>query len=241
MTYDISELHPLKRHWLVRTSNIPRRFLGLGKEDIIDKVGEFSPDIQDWITDCTDGAVVKQIGGIGLTGVGMVLDGLPGIGKTTNAVVAAMEFIRQMPEDEAKMKEILKADDRSFGMNMRPIYYLTYPEFLSQKKASFDLDADEKREAHEELEGFHGRSRYDWLNVRILILDDLGKEYGSKYDDSSFDEVLRARYDKGLPTIITTNVSLENWETKYGPAMASFANEAFRKVKLRNADLRGKS
>ena len=36
----------------------------------------------------------------------------------------------------------------------------------------------------------------------------LGKEYGSKYDDSSFDEILRLRYDKSLPTIVTTNVAL---------------------------------
>lgn len=239
--YDIYDLSPMKRHWLLRTSNIPRRFLGLGKEDIAERVGHFDDEIQYWIDDCLNAEIIRAIGGIATTGVGLLLDGSPGIGKTTHAVVAAMELIRQLPDDEAEMRRILGADPRDFGSNYRPIYYLTYPEFLSKKKASFDLDGEERREAYEEIQGFHGRSKLDWLNVRVLILDDLGKEYGSKYDDTSFDEVLRSRYDKALPTIVTTNVSLANWETKYGPAMASFANEAFRQIEIRNADLRGSS
>jgi DNA replication protein DnaC len=89
-----------------------------------------------------------------------------------------------------------------------------------------------------EMEGFHGRAKEDYLNVRILVLDDLGKEYGSKYDDSSFDEVLRARYDKGLPTIITTNVSREKWADEYSDAMGSFAYEAFTRVRIIGEDLR---
>ena len=102
----------------------------------------------------------------------------------------------------------------------------------------FDAEADERRELHREMEGFHGRAKEDWLNVRILVLDDLGKEYGSKYDDYSFDELLRARYDKGLPTIVTTNKMREVWGTQYSEAMGSFAHEAFRRVKLVGEDLR---
>jgi DNA replication protein DnaC len=116
---------------------------------------------------------------------------------------------------------------------------MTYPEFLSRKKSTFDADGEDKREMNYELDGFHGRSKFDWLNVRVLVIDDLGKEYGSKYDDTSFDEILRLRYDKGLPTIVTTNVRLENWEAKYGEAMGSFANEAFVRVPIIGADMRG--
>jgi DNA replication protein DnaC len=116
---------------------------------------------------------------------------------------------------------------------------MTYPEFLSRKKSTFDADGEDKREMNYEIDGLHGRSKFDWLNVRILVIDDLGKEYGSKYDDTSFDEILRLRYDKGLPTIVTTNVRLENWEGKYGEAMGSFANEAFVRVPIIGADMRG--
>lgn len=237
--YDINTLSPLKKHWLLRTSNIPRRFLGLEPTDIVDRVGSFPVEVSGWIDDVANKQVIKQIGHIGINGVGLLFDGGPGLGKTTHAVVAAMEVVRNMPEDELTAAETMGLKQTDYGLSFRPVYYMTYPEFLSRKKSSFDADPSDKRDMIYELDGFHGRSKFDWLNVRVLILDDLGKEYGSKYDDTSFDEILRLRYDKGLPTIVTTNVRLENWEAQYGEAMASFANEAFIRVPIIGSDLRG--
>jgi DNA replication protein DnaC len=223
---------------LLRTSNIPRRFLGLEPQDIIDRSGSFPTEVSTWIDDSVNGHVIKQIGNIGVNGVGLLFDGGPGIGKTTHAVVAAMEFVRNLPDDDLLAAKILGMKDSDYGLTCRPIYYMTYPEFLSKKKSTFDADHDDKRNMVYELDGFHGRSKFDWLNVRILVIDDLGKEYGSKYDDTSFDEVLRLRYDKALPTIVTTNVRLENWEAEYKEAMASFAHEAFVRVPIIGSDLR---
>jgi DNA replication protein DnaC len=234
LTYQIDELPSLNKHWIMRNSNIPRRFMGYEPEDMDTK---FPQVVEEWLEDLLSGSIIKQVGGLGLTGVGLLFDGGPGLGKTTHAVVAAMEFLRRI--DPEKAKEVLRYTNQSdFGMLSRPIYYLTYPEFLSRKKAMFDADSEEKREMNREIEGFHGRAKEDWLNVRLLILDDLGKEYGSKYDDASFDEILRSRYDRALPTIVTTNEMLENWSAKYSMAMASFANEAFQRVRLSGKDLR---
>ena len=237
--YDIYDLSPLKRQWLLRTSNIPRRFIGLGIEDVIEKTGAFPDDVKNWIDDALSGEIIRQIGNISINGVGLLFDGGPGIGKTTHAVVAAMEFIRRLPDDPEAMAPILRMEPKDISPATRPIYYTTYPEFLSYKKSSFDLEPDEKRELTYKLDGLHGRSKYDHLNTRILVIDDLGKEYGSKYDDSTFDEILRLRYDKGLPTIVTTNVKLENWESTYSEAMQSFAKEAFYRVPIVSGDLRG--
>jgi DNA replication protein DnaC len=236
--YDINELSSLKRHWLTRTSNIPRRFFGLEPQDIVDRAGYFPDEVATWIDDAVQGNVIKQIGNIGVNGVGLLFDGSPGIGKTTHAVVAAMEFLRQLPNDDAEACKVLSINQKDYGLTCKPIYYMTYPEFLSRKKATFDAVPEDKREAMYELDGFHGRSKFDWLNVRVLVIDDLGKEYGSDYNDSSFDEILRLRYDKALPTIVTTNVRLENWEAVYKEAMASFANEAFVRVPIVGDDLR---
>jgi DNA replication protein DnaC len=170
--------------------------------------------------------------------VGLLFDGIAGLGKTTHAVTSLMEVVRRLPEDDAKAREVFKMKPSDFGMRSRPIYYLTFPEFLSRKKALIDTSNESRRDLYEEMEGFHGRAKDDSLNVRILVLDDLGKEYGSKYDDTSFDEVLRSRYDKALPTIITTNVAREDWKTQYGPAMGSFAFEAFHRVPILGKDLR---
>jgi DNA replication protein DnaC len=236
--YDINQLSPMKRHWLLRTSNIPRRFLGLEPSDLAEHRGSFPPEVETWIDDVIEGHVIKQIGNIGVNGVGLLFDGGPGIGKTTHAVVAAMEVLRRLPDDEIAAAKIMQVKDSEYGLGFRPIYYMTYPEFLSRKKSTFDADPEDKRDMMYELDGFHGRSKFDWLNVRILVIDDLGKEYGSKYDDTSFDEILRLRYDKGLPTIVTTNVRLENWEAQYKEAMASFAHEAFTRVPIIGSDVR---
>jgi DNA replication protein DnaC len=203
-------------------------------------MGEFSPQIESWLKTALNGDVIKQIGGLGTTGVGILLDGGPGKGKTTHAVTTLMEFVRRLPEKDTAARDVLAMSPEVYGMNARPVYYLTFPEFLSRKKAIFEADADTKRGMFEEMEGLHGRADDDRLNVRLLVLDDLGKEYGSKYDDTSFDEILRARYDKALPTIITTNVPLENWGKKYGEAMGSFGHEAFRLVRIMGEDLRKK-
>jgi DNA replication protein DnaC len=235
MSYDVMELSPLKRNWLLRNSNIPRRFLGMEPSDFD---MPFPDVIEDWLEDVLDGKTIKAIGGLGVTGVGLLFDGEPGLGKTTHAVVAAMEFIRRLPDDEELVKSIFKVKSDDFGGMFRPVYYLTFPEFLARKKDTFDLEPEEKRNLSKEIAGFHGRAAEDWFNVRVLVIDDLGKEYGSKYDDSSFDEILRSRYDRGLPTIITTNHKLENWDTVYKSAMSSFANEAFHRVRIVGGDLR---
>jgi DNA replication protein DnaC len=236
MTYNLGELSTLKRNWIFNRSNIPRRFMGLEPADIVALTGKFPEIIDEWLEMVLEGQVIKNVGGLGTTGVGLLFDGGPGLGKTTHAVTTLMEFVRRMPEEG--MERILGISSGLSPSDMRPIYYMTFPEFLSRKKALIDADAESRPDLYREMEGFHGRAKEDWLNVRLLVLDDLGKEYGSKYDDTSFDEILRSRYDKALPTIITTNVKRENWAGQYGEAMGSFAHEAFHRVAIIGKDLR---
>jgi DNA replication protein DnaC len=238
MGYDINSLSPNKKHWLLRGANIPTRFIGMSARDIAGDTGSFPEDIDIWLEQAMDGDIIKQVGGLGRTGVGLLFDGGPGLGKTTHAVVTAMEFIRMLPDDDEKARTVLQMKSEDYGMKSRPIYYMTFPEFLSRKKSMFDAEPEVKKQLQLEMEGFHGRAKEDSLNVRVLVLDDLGKEYGSEYDNTSFDEILRARYDKALPTIITTNVDRDNWVKQYGAAMGSFAHEAFKRVRIIGKDLR---
>ena len=238
MTYDVSGLNTWKRHWMTKTSNIPSRFWGFEPSDIIRDKGAFPEEISDWLTDLNEGLVIKNPGGLGITGVGLLFDGKPGMGKTTHAVTTIMEVIRLLPEVDEQTRKLLHYSAEDFGLKSRPVHYLTMTDLLWKKKATFEAEPDEKRMLITEMEGFHGRAKDDRFNVRVLVLDDLGKEYGSKYDDFSFDEILRSRYDRGLPTIITTNTKRENWSQKYSEAMGSFAYEAFRRVTIDGEDLR---
>jgi len=238
MTYDYAALSPVKRHWLTKTSNIPRRFYGWEPQDIIDDKGSFPEAIDNWVADVTGGHIIMNPGALGMTGKGLLFDGKPGKGKTTHAVVTLMEIIRKLPEDPEACRKLLYMSAEDFGMRSRPVYYLTMTDLLYLKKSAFEADGETRKRLQAEMEGFHGRSTDDRMNVRVLVLDDLGKEYGSKYDGFSFDEILRSRYDRGLPTIITTNTDISDWRSRYSEAMESFAHEAFRRVQLGGVDLR---
>ena len=235
----LQTLAPIKRHWLLRNSNIPVRYHGRDYADIIEHMGSpIHPDLTDWLGELLAGDIIKKPGNLNTTGVGVLFDGKPGVGKTTHAVSTLSEFIYRLPDDATEAQKVLHMKPENYDLKARVVYYMTFTDLLSRKKAMFDVDSEERRKLHEEMEGFHGRSRDDHLNVRVLVLDDLGKEYGSKYDDFSFDDILRARYDNGLPTILTTNRDRDTWNTNYSEAMSSFAYEAFRRVKLDGEDLR---
>lgn len=237
----VSEMMPIRHHWLIKSSNIPVRYQGWNKKKIVESSGKFPPAVDEWIDDLLAGEIIKNPGGLGTTGVGLLFAGPPGEGKTTHAVVAAMEAILRLPDDKAAAAKLMHASEGEFGHNFKAIHFLTFPEFVHMKRATYDAEGEDRRKLQRTLDGFHGRAKEDWMNVRILIIDDLGKEYGSalnNYIDSTFDELLRSRYDKGLPTIITTNVAREDWAAKYSEAMGSFAYEAFRSVRIANKDLR---
>ena len=64
--------------------------------------------------------------------------------------------------------------------------------------------------------------------IDFLVIDDVGKEYRSTtgFAQAEFDYTLRYRFDAGLPTIMTSNLSLDEWGEVYGAPMMSFVHEA---------------
>ena len=238
MPYNLGALSFLKRHWLMNTSNIPHRFLGMSPEDVEARIGSFAPEINDWLDNVMDGRVVQNVGDLGTTGVGLLFDGEAGLGKTTHSVLCLTELIRRLPDEDDAARKLLKYKSSDYGVSARPVYYMTVPDFINRKKAMIDAEPDQRREMAFQMDGFHGRASMDHLNVRVLVLDDLGKELNSEYNVAGFDELLRSRYDKALPTIVTTNLPREQWGRKYGDAMGSFVYEAFNRVIIGKKDLR---
>jgi DNA replication protein DnaC len=90
--------------------------------------------------------------------------------------------------------------------------------------------------------GILGESVDDAYNIRVLVIDDVGKEHmsGSGWQKTMLHHVLRTRFNNGLPTIVTSNIPLEAWGAVYGPATESFAREAFVPIALKSpkGDLR---
>lgn len=236
MTYSIESLDPRVRAWVTRSSNIPRRYWGREPSDLTENEG-WPPLAEQWVKSLISGQVIKSHGS-SQTGRGLLLVGNPGLGKTTLAVVALMEFMRRLPKEDPSLGRLLHAQAGTLGQNLRVGWYTRMADYHRDKKGVFDLPAEERHEANLRMNGMLGVSKDDRFNVRVLLLDDVGKEYGTKFEDTSFTELVRTRYDQGLPTIITTNEPIALWRGYYGSAMESFVYEAFNIVEVSGRDIR---
>lgn len=56
----------------------------------------------------------------------------------------------------------------------------------------------------------------NYKSKEFLVLEEIGKEVSSKVGAPILEDLLRHREDKGLPTIICTNLSIKDIQDKYG-------------------------
>lgn len=148
-------------------------------------------------------------------GTGMTLVGAAGLGKTTLACAAAVTLVDTY--------------EYVCAYTTLDAYIRDQQKLMSLGKLNDDADAREEMQRI-----FHK----DWVFRRgayLLVLDDVGREYrtGSGWAAQEFDSLLRERYDAGLPTIITTNMSVERWAGEYSPSMQSFVGEACPVVEVK--------
>jgi DNA replication protein DnaC len=189
--YDLNKVSPTVRHMIMR-ANLPMKTIGMELSDLdptpaIEKV-------ETWVSTVESGRVIKSPGSPA-AGLGLLLIGEPGHGKTTMAAIALQRLIR--------------------GMSIPGAFY-DYPKLIRLEKESWD-DEDAKVL----MKQIYGDSKD---SIPLLVLDDLGKKYRTQsgFAENHFDALLRSRFNAGLPTIITTNVALNRWRSTYGSAMESF-------------------
>lgn len=201
--YDVTKESPTVRHALVR-AQVPIKTLGMEFSDLDDSKAKTVAE--SWVSTVQSGMVIKSPGSPS-SGLGLLLVGEPGHGKTTMASVALQSLIRTMP----------------FSSSVAGIF-LDYPKFLRLEKESWG-----DKETKELMDQIYGDAKY---SIPLFVLDDLGKEYRTQngWSENVFDALLRSRFNAGLPTIVTTNVPITKWRTTYGEAMESFAHEAFVSV-----------
>lgn len=218
--YDISAL-PGSIRAQIMAAGLPLKTIGMDFSDL-----DPSPAldaVMSWVESVKDGKIIQAVGEP-TCGLGIMLVGEPGHGKTTMAATALQELLRGMPRTGWGYSD---------GVTKRPAYFSDYPKLLRLQKAQW---SDENVEQQIILDGVYGESTKE-NNVRVFVLDDLGKEYrtASGWAENTFDALLRARFNLGFPTIVTTNVPLKNWGTVYGEPMGSFAHEAFIPVAVSSA------
>lgn len=75
-------------------------------------------------------------------------------------------------------------------------------------------------------------------NRGVIIIDDLGVEKASEWVKETFYRIINKRYDEVLPTIITSNLSLDELADRLGDRVASRITESCDIIKLEGDDRR---
>jgi len=215
--FEVNDLKPVRKIW-VRVANIPEARLGWTLDDCTEVDPKKMERIRQWIDYVKSGDVIRASGNK-RCGKGLLLWGEPGHGKTTLSVSLIQEIMTTFPIEPFKV-------DSGKVLN-RPCYFATFNDILALKGLTIEGVATDDQETL--FQGMLGECKNDAYNIRVLIIDDLGKEHTSLsgWQSSMLHHILRTRFNHGLPTIVTTNIKLENWASEYGDATESFANEAF--------------
>lgn len=185
-------------------ARVPKRFWGNTLADYDVKRGD--EGARDAVGNFLDNLEERLDSGVGLT-----LAGLPGGGKT---MLASILLQGVLDADHSGMFRTLasyiKLNQKRIDLsNIVRAPFVTDDDITSYSEVRADLDAMVNR-------------------YKVLVLDDVGKEHltSTEWASREFDYLARHRFDKGLVTVITTNVPIPDWTKHYGAAMESFIWEA---------------
>jgi DNA replication protein DnaC len=148
-------------------------------------------------------------------GDGLLLYGPPGTGKTTMAAIALQHVT-------------------ALGWSGK--FIRTQDYYALRLAAMREQDPSEQ----ERLQSAFDCYLAGWKGWRVMVLDDLGKEYStaSGFSENLIEDLIRSRYTDAVPTIVTTNLAPSEIEERYGAAMGSYIHEAFWSVQVKGKDFR---
>lgn len=215
--FKLTDLQLVRRSW-VKVAGIPKARIGYLLRDCVAITQEDMDTIKSWLKLVKAGSVIRAVGKKSC-GLGMLIYGKPGIGKTTLSLAIIQELLTKLP-----LEAFAPTENKII---LKPCYFATFNDVLDIKGRNMGDEATE-----EDIllwDGILGECKDDSYNIRVLVIDDLGKEHASLsgWQKNQLHHVLRTRFNNGLPTIVTTNIARDDWDGLYGDATASFAKEAF--------------
>lgn len=108
----------------------------------------------------------------------------------------------------------------------------TFMEYLNEYTRMWNCKDKEQRE---ELEGLFYNN---YKAVEFLALEEIGKELDTQLSVIALEDLLRYREEKGLPTIICTNLLPKTIKEHYGNSIVSLIKGNTKRFKVVGTDLR---
>lgn len=199
-------------------ANVPARLHASGWSDFTETEG--FKLVRNW-ADRYPGRWLPPTAMSGETGRGLLLHGDTGVGKTTSAAMAVKQAI--MAHDHEAW--FVSASSLAF-MNSQQMNLSTAMRKTDELSAAL---VDDFEQITRRL--IRSRNRY-----MLLVIDDYGRESesSSQWQQDMVEGVVRERFNRGLPTIITTNLDPDTIERRFGRPWISFMTEAFAFIDFRN-------
>lgn len=167
----------------------------------------------------------------------LLLIGPPDRGKTMLAAATLNDYQADLSFTYKHTGKPLPATSLPFLRQRRfPVYFIQLAELISLSIRSFKLfdllsrdmaGPDEYLDLDQLLKDLRERAE-------VLVVDDVGKEHhtSSGFAEDEFDQLVRTRYNNGLPTIFTSNLPLYRWASDYSESMRSLLERSSLIVKL---------
>jgi DNA replication protein DnaC len=186
----------------------------------------------------------------GLDDFKIIDPGLEGAVDVTRRYIADLKIMKEQgkgitfvgPSGSGKTHlacAVLSAADEA-GYRCECIELSTYIDMYHEKfslsarlKAGYDADYERDYDLDERL-------RYIERQAQFLLLDDLGRETESQsgWSNHRVFNLLRYRHNRGLTTIVTTNLPFRELDARYTEGLASLLHEATILVVVEGEDYR---